>query len=70
MFSFVIRAARWLMLMLLWQPLRSKGFTVTIDRRDIPYGEEWQKELTDFIRAADTVIWLASPASVISQWCK
>src|ERR1700741_2719431 len=49
--------------------LEGRGFEVTIDRRDLPYGEEWQKELADFIRAADTVIWLVSPTSVKSRWC-
>ena len=42
---------------------------VTIDRRDLPFGEEWQKELADLIRAADTVVWLVSPTSVKSRWC-
>ncbi len=49
--------------------LERQGFSVTIDRRDLPYGEEWQQELADFIRAADTVIWLVSPNSVRSKWC-
>jgi len=45
------------------------GFAVTIDRRDLPYGEEWQGELADLIRASDTVIWLASRNSLRSRWC-
>lgn len=49
--------------------LEGEGFEVTIDRRDLPYGEEWQKELADFIRASDTVVWLVSPDSVKSKWC-
>ena len=49
--------------------LEKADFKVTIDRRDLPYGEEWQKELADFIRASDTVIWLVSPDSVKSKWC-
>src|SRR5262249_42512512 len=49
--------------------LDMSGFEVMIDRRDIPYGEEWQRELSDFIRAADTIIWLVSPNSVKSKWC-
>jgi len=48
--------------------LEKEGFVVSIDRRDLPYGEEWQKELGDFIRASDTVIWLVSPDSVKSSW--
>jgi TIR domain len=49
--------------------LEGEGFEITIDRRDLPYGEEWQKELADFIRDSDTVIWLISPDSVASKWC-
>jgi hypothetical protein len=49
--------------------LEAEGFEVKIDRRDLPYGEEWQKELADFIRASDTVVWLVSPDSVGSKWC-
>jgi len=49
--------------------LESNGFEVTIDRRDLPYGEEWQEELADFIRKSDTVIWLISPDSIASKWC-
>ncbi len=49
--------------------LEDAGFAVTIDRRDLPYGEEWQNELADFIRASDTVIWLVSQHSVKSRWC-
>src|SRR5262245_31330102 len=48
--------------------LEKEGFVVSIDRRDLPYGEEWQKELGDFIRASDTVIWLVSLDSVKSSW--
>jgi WD40 repeat protein len=49
--------------------LEADGFDVTIDRRDLPYGEQWQNELADFIRACDTVVWLVSPDSVRSRWC-
>jgi WD40 repeat protein len=49
--------------------LEASGFEMIIDRRDLPYGEEWQHELSDFIRSCDTVIWLVSPDSVASQWC-
>ncbi len=49
--------------------LEQEGFQVLIDRRDLPYGEEWQKELGDFIRGSDTVIWLVSPDSIRSDWC-
>src|ERR1700730_12230033 len=49
--------------------LEAAGFKVLIDRRDLPYGEEWQRELADFIRSADTAIWLISPDSLASKWC-
>src|SRR5262245_31527643 len=49
--------------------LEREGFEITIDRRDLPYGEEWQKELADFIRGSDAVVWLVSPDSVTSKWC-
>ncbi|MEO1334478.1 MAG: TIR domain-containing protein, partial [Myxococcota bacterium] len=48
--------------------LEAEGFEVTIDRRDLPFGEEWQGELRDFILGSDTVIWLVSPSSVGSRW--
>jgi hypothetical protein len=47
--------------------LEGEGFEVVIDRRDLPYGEEWQNELADFIRASDTVVWLVSRTSVRSR---
>ena len=35
--------------------LEGRSFEVIIDRRDLPYGEEWEAELAGFIRRADTV---------------
>ncbi|MEM7776981.1 MAG: TIR domain-containing protein [Pseudomonadota bacterium] len=49
--------------------LEGHGFQVTIDRRDLPFGEKWQAELAGFIRDSDTVIWLVSDHSVASEWC-
>jgi WD40 repeat protein len=49
--------------------LEQEGFQVFLDVRDLPYGEEWQKELEDLIRQSDTVLWLVSQASVKSDWC-
>jgi WD40 repeat protein len=48
--------------------LEERGMEVLIDRRDLPYGEEWQQELADFIRLSDTVVWLVSPDSIGSKW--
>jgi WD40 repeat protein len=50
--------------------LEERGLRCTIDTRDLPYGEKWQGELKDFIRAADSVLFLVSPRSIASQWCK
>jgi len=49
--------------------LEQNGFEVMIDRRDLPYGEKWQHELTDFIRIADTVLFLVTANSIKSDWC-
>ena len=51
------------------EALDREGFQVVIDRRDLPYGEEWLKELTDFIAGADTVVALVSPAFIASKAC-
>lgn len=48
--------------------LTARDFDVKIDTRDLPFGEEWQKELAEFIRLSDTVIWLVSDASIRSEW--
>ncbi|MGA9268837.1 MAG: toll/interleukin-1 receptor domain-containing protein [Rhodomicrobium sp.] len=50
--------------------LEELGFQVTIDRRDLPYGEEWLKELGEFIAGADTVVALVSPNFVQSKACR
>ena len=50
--------------------LEGRGFICLIDRRDLQYGEEWQAVLRDFIRQADTVIYVVSPRSIASQWCR
>ncbi|MGE0630159.1 MAG: toll/interleukin-1 receptor domain-containing protein [Hyphomicrobiaceae bacterium] len=48
--------------------LTDRGFDVVIDTRDLPFGEEWQAELAEFIRMSDTVIWLISEHSIGSHW--
>lgn len=45
------------------------GHEVVIDRRNLPYGEEWQKELAELIHASDTIVWLISECSINSSWC-
>jgi tetratricopeptide (TPR) repeat protein len=51
------------------EALEEEGFKVTIDRRDLPYGEEWLLELTEFIAGSDTVVALVSPAFIASRAC-
>ena len=41
---------------------RREGLEVLIDRRDLPYGEEWKPELLDFVRRSDAVVFVISPA--------
>lgn len=50
--------------------LETRGFRCLIDRRDLEYGEKWQGVLRDFIAEADTIIFLVSPKSIDSQWCR
>jgi len=50
--------------------LEARGFIVRIDRRDLPYGEKWQNELAGFIKEADAIVFMVTPRSVTSQWCK
>lgn len=52
----------------LFEALTARGFKMTIDRRDLPFGEKWQAQLAEFIRLSDTVIWLISDASIRSEW--
>lgn len=48
--------------------LEAMQFQVLIDRRDLPYGEEWKQELTDMVLNSDAVIWLISVGSIESKW--
>jgi WD40 repeat protein len=50
--------------------LEAAGLDVLIDRRDLPLLEEWQRELLGFIRQADAVVFVISPASLQSKWCE
>ena len=50
--------------------LEGRGFTCLIDRRDLEYGEEWQAVLRDLIEKSDTVVFVVSPRSINSQWCR
>lgn len=50
--------------------LDDRGFRCLIDRRDMEYGEAWQGVLRDLIAECDTVVFVVSPRSVSSQWCR
>lgn len=50
------------------EALGQRSFEVKIDRRDLPFGQKWKEELTEFIRLSDTVVWLVSEASIHSEW--
>jgi hypothetical protein len=40
------------------EDLDQHGFDIRIDRRNLPFGEQWQKVLAQFIVEADAVVWL------------
>jgi hypothetical protein len=45
------------------------GFDPFLDRHDIAAGEDWEARLAALIRAADTVVFVISPAAVQSERC-
>ena len=49
--------------------LEARGLAPKIDTRDLPTLEDWRRELQSFIREADAVIFVVSPASVASPVC-
>jgi hypothetical protein len=49
--------------------LATRDIDVTIDRRSLPMAVEFQPELLDLIRRADTVLFVVSSRSVASPWC-
>ena len=48
--------------------LEESNYAVFMDRRNLPYGEEWQKVLYEYIRDCDTVVFLISERSIGSKW--
>lgn len=46
------------------------GFAVTLDRHSIVEGEDWRKRLGALIADADTVVFIVSPGSAVSDVCK
>ncbi len=49
--------------------LDAADIEILIDKRNLPYGEEWKAELLQFIRSSDTVLFVVSPHSIASEWC-
>lgn len=49
--------------------LEVAGFAPFLDRHDIAAGEDWEARLGALIEAADTVVFLVSPAAVRSERC-
>lgn len=50
--------------------LESLGLAPVIDTRDLEFGERWQQQLRDFIRQADAIVFIVTPGSVASKWCR
>lgn len=53
----------------LYQVLKSKGFESWVDWEDIPKGTDWLKEIYAGIEAADALILVISPDSMMSEIC-
>lgn len=50
--------------------LERQGLAARLDTRDLEFGEKWQAQLKDFIRQADAVVYVVSPRSIASKWCR
>jgi len=53
------------------EALKARGFDVKIDRQDLPKLEDWERELLNFIRQCDTVVFIVSPHSLgspVVEW--
>ncbi len=49
--------------------LEARGVVVSIDKRDLPMLEDWQRELLGLIRAADAIVFIITGRSVKSRIC-
>jgi hypothetical protein len=54
----------------LYAALGAFDFELTIDRHSIPGGDKWEKRLGTLIRDAGTVVFVLSPSSAASKFCK
>ncbi|WP_157971009.1 toll/interleukin-1 receptor domain-containing protein [Pseudogemmobacter bohemicus] len=50
--------------------LETEGLTVAMDVTDIVPGEDWQARINQLLRGAAKVVFLATPASLLSAACK
>jgi WD40 repeat protein len=50
--------------------LEGAGWSVWVDREDVPPAAEWREELASGIRAAHTFVFVLSPNSVESDYCR
>src|SRR5262245_42373762 len=50
--------------------LEARGLAAKLDTRDLEFGERWQLQLKDFIRQSDAVVFIVSPKSIESKWCR
>ncbi|MFA5952634.1 MAG: TIR domain-containing protein [Hyphomicrobium sp.] len=49
--------------------LNERGFEAYLDRKDIAPGEPWKERLGGLILAADTIVFVLSPDSILSEMC-
>ena len=49
--------------------LRTRGIDTRVDIENIEIGTDWAATLEDFIRNADTILFVISPAAMRSQFC-
>jgi hypothetical protein len=54
----------------LYAALGAFDYELSIDRHSIVGGDEWEKRLGALIREAGTVVFLLSPSSAVSKFCK
>ena len=54
----------------LYAALGAFDFELSIDRHSIPGGDEWEKRLGVLIGDAGTVVFVLSPSSAVSKFCK
>ena len=54
----------------LYAALGAFNFELSVDRHSIPGGDEWEKRLGALIRDTGTVVFVLSPSSAVSKFCR